>query len=113
MLTFNISPEQLMCITWSLDDGIRTDLNDFIRSTVYPENFIPLSCSYYITGEKNVLFLEWRSLVMSITSLLNQGVPMKFICTSKRIYERMLEFGFFLLGEVILQLTPQDPSPNI
>lgn len=101
MLTATINPQRVMNVIWSLNDGVRTDLNDFIRSTSFPEKTKPSLCLYTLEGEKNVALLEWRSLLQSVTSLLEQGISIKFICTNKKIYDWIQYFGFSLLGEVI------------
>ncbi|MFI0347496.1 MAG: hypothetical protein ACH346_01805 [Chthoniobacterales bacterium] len=102
MITSQIGPEKVMTINWSLEDGITTDLNDFIRATTIQENAVPVSGVCSIQGERSVSFLEWRSLLSSLTTLLDHGVPMKFSCTSKKIYDWILYLGFALLGEVFL-----------
>ena len=103
MITSQTSPEKLMTINWSLEDGITTDLNDFLRAAMMQEGVVPLACACHIVGERRVSLLEWRSLLSSLTGILDHGIPVTFICSRKKIYDWISFLGFALLGEVVLK----------
>lgn len=90
-------------VVWDLDDGVARDPAEFAALTVLPQGFLPTQCSYYFVGERKAPLLEWKALITSLQSLLDQRIKIRFICTSQKIVDWLKEIGVPLLGEVTVE----------